>query len=273
MEITTPNRKNICKTCGTRYAEEKFNPEECPVCLDDRQYVNPAGQRWVSYEELQKKYSIKFSRIREDIYELSVMPSFGIGQKAHLILSEEGNILWDCLPFLDEPASAFIKSLGGLKAIAISHPHYYGIMHEWAREFDCPVYLHENDREWVMDKEKHLNFWKGEGLKLSRELKILCVGGHFPGSTVLHFTPENQHPALFIGDSFYLSLSKKHLSAMYSYPNNIPLKKKELFRTFGKIEPLDFDALFGAFAWQNLYEGGREVFRHSLERYREIYGA
>jgi hypothetical protein len=45
------------------------------------------------------------------------------------------NILWDCLPLLDEAVVEMVKALGGVSAIAISHPHYYASMVEWTRAF------------------------------------------------------------------------------------------------------------------------------------------
>ena len=51
---------------------------------------------------------------------------------------------------------------GGLAAIAISHPHYYSAMVEWAHTFGCPVYLHEAERKWVMRPDPAIRFWDGE---------------------------------------------------------------------------------------------------------------
>ncbi|AVR44451.1 MBL fold metallo-hydrolase [Christiangramia fulva] len=271
MKISNPEKNNICVTCGTRYSDEYFDENLCPVCADDRQYINLNGQQWTSYKQMKDSHSLYFNKLRNDIYEISIRPSFAIGQKAHLILHPEGNVLWDCLPFLDEAAAAFIDKLGGLKAIAISHPHYYSLMAEWAGYFDCPVYLHENDRKWVFDKEDNIHFFSEDKLEITKGIEIVNSGGHFPGSTVLHYKSENQAPTLFGGDTLYLSLNKKHLSAMYSYPNNIALEKKELFRCFEKVKELDFDAFFGAFSWQNLFEGAGEIFKKSYERYRGIY--
>lgn len=271
MKITNPAQKNICVTCGTRYQSSKFNEGQCPVCMDDRQYVNLAGQQWTSYAEMEKNQSIKFHKLREDIYELKVVPSFAIGQKAHLILGENGNVLWDCLPFVDEASLAFIEELGGLDAIAISHPHYYGLMAEWAEYFDCPIFLHQLDSKWVMDENSKVKYFSEERLQVMPGIQVIHTGGHFPGSTVLHYKRKDKTPALFGGDSLYLSLSKKHLSAMYSYPNNIPLSGKELFDCFNKIDELKFDAFFGAFSWQNLFEGAEKVFRNSLQRYKTVY--
>ena len=45
-----------------------------------------------------------------------------------------------------------IKALGGLKAIAISHPHFYTTLAEWSRAFgDVPVHLHAADQRWITE--------------------------------------------------------------------------------------------------------------------------
>ena len=64
-------------------------------------------------------------------------PAFAIGQRALLLRTAGGNVLWDCIA-LDAATVTLIKGLGGIKAIAISHPHFYTTMVEWARAFDCP---------------------------------------------------------------------------------------------------------------------------------------
>ena len=52
---------------------------------------------------------------------------------------------------LDEPLVRHIQELGGISAIAISHPHYYTTMVEWSRAFGgVPILLHAADRQWVM---------------------------------------------------------------------------------------------------------------------------
>ncbi len=62
----------------------------------------------------------------------------------------EGNILWDCITMLDEDTKAHLHELSGVRAIAISHPHFYSRMAAWADEFDARVYAHADDRRWVM---------------------------------------------------------------------------------------------------------------------------
>jgi len=52
-------------------------------------------------------------------------PQVAIGQTAYLVRTPDGNVLWDCITYLDDETIEAIKSLGGLKAIAISHTHFF----------------------------------------------------------------------------------------------------------------------------------------------------
>ena len=201
--IISPSAKNICYTCGVRYGTSVI-PGICEICADDRQYTGFTGQIWTSYNELAAKSSIRFSRLQSTIYDLRIIPSFAIAQKAHLVLSSSGNVLWDCIPFIDDPTIAFIRSLGGISAIAISHPHYYSLMQDWATAFDCPIYLHEKDREWIKDPGGYIELWSGGSKKLWDNINIVHVGGHFAGSTILHLPDHGRAGCLLTGDSITL---------------------------------------------------------------------
>ncbi|MEX0636065.1 MAG: MBL fold metallo-hydrolase [Ferruginibacter sp.] len=271
FNIMDSNTANICKTCGTRYAREVFDVNRCPICLDDRQYLKESGQQWISFDELKQTSSIKINQVSENIYSLIMQPTFAIGQRALFITSPEGNVLWDCLPFIDEASVTFIKNNGGLKYIAISHPHYYSFMNEWAKAFDCPVYLHQMDQNWVMDKSDRLQFWKQDQIQLLPSISIIHLGGHFPGSTVLHFKPVKGDSSLLTGDTLYLSRDNKHISVMYSYPNMIPISPEELFAILGKVGKLSFNSIYGPFIWQNIYTGADEIIKNSTAKYQSIY--
>jgi hypothetical protein len=41
------------------------------------------------------------------------------------VCTPEGNVLWDCVSLIDDATVTIINALGGLRAIAISHPHFY----------------------------------------------------------------------------------------------------------------------------------------------------
>lgn len=268
LHIANRHETNICATCGTRYATAKTSGDPCPVCNDDRQYIGDGGQQWISYDQLAGVHAIRFSKINDQLLDLRMMPSFAIGQKAHVVLSPSGNILWDCLPYLNAETVAYIQALGGLKAIAISHPHYYGLMVEWARAFDCPVYLHAGDAQWVMDRDEHIQLWEGGEKVLWDGIRVIHTAGHFPGSVVLHI-PDGAG-TLLTGDTIYVSRDRKQVSAMYSYPNMIPLGKRAIQYLVEQVKDLPFDRMYGAFEPMNVHQGAREIVDRSFRRYLEI---
>lgn len=135
------------------------------------------------------KNEIKQDDVDGRIWSIFSSPQFAIGQRAVFIETEAGNVLWDCISLLDSDTIDFIKSRGGLKAIAISHPHFYSTHLEWAREFDCPVYLAEEDQEWINrdDEDGRRQFVTGPSLEILSGVNVVKLGGHFPGSSALHW--------------------------------------------------------------------------------------
>ncbi|MER2138078.1 MAG: MBL fold metallo-hydrolase, partial [Arthrobacter sp.] len=181
-EALPPNDYPICVTCGTQYGEPRA---DCPVCLDERQYVPLTGQAWTSLSRLRsgaRRASVHPQS--PGVLGIGCEPKFAIGQRALLVKAADGNVLWDCVPYLDEELIDLINAEGGLTAIAISHPHYYATMVDWAREFAVPVYLHSADREWVGRSDPALQFWDGDRMELAAGLFLYRPGIHFPGGTV-----------------------------------------------------------------------------------------
>jgi hypothetical protein len=115
----------ICVTCGTQYSPGQA-PLECPICLDQRQYVRHDGQKWTTIASMQANGYHNVIREQEPrLIGIGTEPSFAIGQRALLVQTGQGNVLWDCISLLDENTVAAVQQLGGIKAIAISHPHFY----------------------------------------------------------------------------------------------------------------------------------------------------
>lgn len=260
------NEQIICSTCGTYYPLADY-PDPCTICLDERQYLPDTGQSWTRPQDLHYKYSIKLNKIKERLYELEINPMFAIGQRALLVLSDEGNVLWDCIPMLDELTIEFIKAKGGLKAIAFSHPHYYSNMNDWAKEFNCPIYIHENDAEHIMVKGKHAELWKGDEHVLWDGMKIMLIGGHFAGSSILHVPFLSPEGTIICGDTIFLSPSKKHFSIVRSSPNKIPLPLAEIRRIQQRMNQIPFDEFYGYIKIQNLDKNVKEIFNESMARY------
>lgn len=258
------NENTICIACGTKFPVDKMLPEICPICEDDRQYVPDGVQTWTSSTKLAENHRVEIREINENLYELKLVPSFSIGQRAFLVIAPEGNILWDCIPLLDKNASDFIESKGELKAIAFSHPHFYSNMNDWAEKFDCPIYIHEADKKWIFNKNERVKLWSGLEKELWNGIKIHNIGGHFAGSSILELSDSK---TILCGDTFVLSLSKKHLAAMHSYPNKIPLPIAEIERIAERMKPIEFEILHAWHDTQSLESDAKKILENSLARY------
>ncbi|MCD7035503.1 hypothetical protein LRR81_14755 [Metabacillus sp. GX 13764] len=240
----------ICMTCGVQYEPSEREPESCPICEDERQYVNPEGQKWTTLQSMKKegRFQNKWVEEEEGLYSVKTDPGFAIGQTAYFIKQESGNVLWDCLTYLDEESIQKIKKLGGIHAIAISHPHYYSACIEWAEEFDAKVLLHENDRHWVQRGSNFIQYWKGQSFPIHKNMILHCLGGHFPGGTVMEWREGNEGKGiLFSGDILQVAPDQDWVSFMYSYPNMIPLPAEKVKAMAMQTEEMKFDRIYSAF--------------------------
>src|SRR5438445_2231393 len=264
----------ICTTCGTQYSESDQPPATCTLCEEPRQYVKKTGQQWTTLERLRltNRNSIKFKE--PGLMGVGVEPHFAIGQRALFLRAPGANLLWDCLPLLDQAVVEAIQALGGVSAIAISHPHYYSSMVEWSRALGgVPIYLHAADRQWVMRPDKAIGFWDGETKPLGEGLTLVRCGGHFEGGTVLHWQGgAGGKGALLTGDIIQVVADRKHVSFMYSYPNYIPLSASAVERIVKAVAPFEYDEVYGAF-WDTVIDrDGKAVVQRSAERYLRAIG-
>lgn len=259
----------ICTTCGVQYAESVVPPDRCLICEDERQYVGWEGQRWTTLKELQTTHSNRLDVEAPELISLVTEPKFAIGQRALHVRTPEGNVLWDCITLLDDRSVAAVQALGGVSAIAVSHPHYYSSVVEWSRALgDVPVYLHAADGEWVMRPHPAIIFWHGETHQLAPGLTLIRLGGHFPGATVLHWASAVQGKgALLSGDVLQVGQDRKTVSFMYSYPNYIPVSPGTVRRMVEALEPYPFEQIYGAWFGQNIKANAKEAFRYSADRY------
>jgi hypothetical protein len=252
----------ICRACGTQFADADTPPDSCPICTDWRQYVPAAtGQQWTTLAELAADHANTI-RDQGELVGIGTTPSFAIGQRALLVPFGDGNLLWDCITLLDDVTAAEVERRGGLAAIAISHPHYYSCMVEWAHRFDCPIHLHAADAEWVMRSDPAIRFWEGERLELGHGLTLIRGGGHFDGGTILH-----RDGALLTGDIIQVIPDRTHVGFMWSYPNLVPLPDAEVQRMAAAVEPFAYDAIYGAWWDAIILADAPEIVRRSADRY------
>ena len=107
----------ICMTCGTQFAATATPPTNCPICDDERQYTGHNGQRWTTMAELCAERHSEIREVEPGLIGIGTTPSFAIGQRALLVETPGGNILWDCLSLLDDATIAAEIAIDGFLQI------------------------------------------------------------------------------------------------------------------------------------------------------------
>ncbi|CAN5769586.1 hypothetical protein BH23GEM9_BH23GEM9_22070 [soil metagenome] len=259
----------ICVTCGVQYARSAQSPAECMICEDERQYVGWGGQQWTTPEELRHTHVAEVREEESDLVGIGMSPTFAIGQRALLIRTSSGNVLWDCIPLLDDRIAEAVRQLGGISAIAVSHPHFYSSLVDWGRAFDAPVLLPIADRQWIARPDPCIQLWDGDRLTLHDGITVVRCGGHFPGAAVLHWPAGAAgRGALLVGDTIMVGRDRRQLSFMRSYPNLIPLSLIDVQRIVRAVEPLEFDRIWSGWWSQRVEAGAKAALHASTERYR-----
>lgn len=258
----------ICVTCGVGHAPSAAPPERCVICDDERQYVTAAGQRWTTLAELQATHTIECREQEPGLVGIGATPQIAIGQRMLLIRQAGGGILWDCTPLVTDEALTEIKALGGVRAITISHPHFYSSMVDWSEALGgVPIHIHEANRQYVMRPSERVSYWSGETLDLGQGVTLVRCGGHFEGSTVLHWPGADGKGVLMTGDTIMVVPDTRWVSFMYSYPNLIPLPAREVNRIVGCVEGFAYDRIYAAWWDRVMTQDAKARVRASADRY------
>jgi hypothetical protein len=257
----------ICRTCAVEHRDTAEPPSVCAICSDERQYVRPTGQRWTTLEELAAAgHQGTTAEVEPGLHGISIEPSVGIGQRALLIQTPSGNLLWDPNGYVDDELVAAVQGLGGLAAVAASHPHMYGVQVEWSHRFgDVPVYVQAADREWLQRDDPVIIIWE-EKTEVLPGVVLHRIGGHFPGSAVVHFLGADGRGVLLSGDTVACTPDEHWVSFMRSFPNKIPLSAAVVAKVADRVLQLQFDRLYDNFGGQVLSDAG-EWLRRSADRY------
>ncbi|HYF34286.1 MAG TPA: MBL fold metallo-hydrolase [Prosthecobacter sp.] len=270
MPSPSESGHSICITCGVQFAASAAAPSHCPVCEDERQYVAPGGQCWTTLAEMRANgFRNVIQQLEPGLWSITTEPRFAIGQRALLVRTPNGNLLWDCIPFLDEETVHAVQDLGGIRAIAISHPHYYSTMVEWSRAFgNAPIHLHQADRAWIMRPDPSIQLWLGETHAVGAGLTLIHTGGHFDGFQVLHWSEGAEgRGVLLSGDQPQIVADPRWVSFMYSYPNFIPLNASAVRHIVQALDPHPFDRIYSAFTPGIVATEAKSVVRRSADRY------
>lgn len=258
----------MCETCGTQHAPSAEPPIRCDICADERQFVGWHGQRWTTLEQLSRTHRVRMAP-DDGLTGIGIAPSFAIDQRALVLPTASLRILWECTSLVTTQAVQALKSAGGIDMIAISHPHFYASMAEWSAALgNVPILLHEADSQWIRRPSSAIQLWQGEELRLAPGVTLRRCGGHFPGSTILHWRDAARPAgALFPGDALQVVQNRASVSFMYSYPNLIPLHPHAVRHIRDVLADLEFDDAYG-FTWgRNIIGGARAAVDRSFGRY------
>ena len=259
----------ICATCGVQHSDTSEAPVTCAICEDERQYVGTSGQSWTTMEELATRHTVVVRQEEADLFGIGLEPSFGIGQRALLVRTPSGNVLWDCIPLLDEKAAARIAELGGIAAICASHPHFYGAYVDFAQAFGARVYLPRADAGWIRRASEHVELFEEEAEPLPG-VTVARIGGHFDGAAVLHWAVGGDgRGALLTGDTVQVVPDRGWVSFMWSYPNLIPLDVATVEDIARKVARFEFDRVYGGWWGRVIERGGSRAIARSAARYVE----
>jgi hypothetical protein len=255
----------ICATCGVEHAE---NSGVCAICADERQWVPATGQQWTTLYDLHEAGAQAHLReLEPDLYGIHCSPAVGIGQHTKLLCTTAGSVLWDPIGFVDDDIATRLLRYGPVRAIVASHPHMFGVQVEWSRALGgAPVLVAEADLAWVARPDPVIEPWSAE-VPLLPGVTLVQVGGHFPGSAVIHWAAGAAgRGVLLSGDTVFANPDRTSVSFMRSFPNRLPLSGPVAERIARTLERFDFDRLYANF--DTVIEAdARAVVRRSADRH------
>jgi hypothetical protein len=229
--------------------------------------VPAGGQRWTTLTELRGEgHSLALQPLEDGLTAVELTPSFGIGQRALHIGTPKGGVLWDCVGYFDSGIVPALNELGGVSAIAVSHPHFYGAMVEWAQAFGAQVWLPEADRAWVQRHDPAIRWWADEHA-LNDTVRVIQCGGHFDGSAVLHWDGADGAGVLLVGDTATIVADRAHFSFMRSYPNLLPLPAATVRDIVARASRYPFARAYGAWTDRQITSGAQVELLSSAERF------
>lgn len=271
MPATVPGTDPLwlCRTCATEYPPAPTPPAgPCPICRDDRQYLPPGGQVWTTLNQLRADgHRGTVTEVEPGLHRITITPGIGIGQCPLLVTTPAGNLLFDVPAYLDDDLVERVRALGGIAAIAPSHPHHLGVQVEWSRAFaDAPIWVNARDVGWVQRPDPVIRTWDDVAAPVAG-VTLHRVGGHFPGSAVAHWPAgADGRGVLLTGDTIAPVPADGWVTFMRSYPNRIPLSAAVVARMAATVDALAFDRIYDEFE-RVVPQDARAAVRRSAERY------
>lgn len=105
-------------------------------------------------------------------------------------------------------------------------------------------------------------------LSLRPGARLINLGGHFAGSSVLHLHGGAfSSGVLLSGDTVYVVMDRRWVSFMYSYPNLLPLPARKVTEIVSQLKPYKFADIFSGFEGREIRDGADSAVQDSARRY------
>ncbi|WP_028927030.1 hypothetical protein [Pseudonocardia acaciae] len=257
----------ICDGCGIEHPDSPQPPpaDGCvltseEVAIEERGDLPPHG-KWTTLERLAAQPHVtEHVDHGRGVHSLRRAPKFAIGHRSYLVQTGHGNLLWDSPAYLDDDILATVRDLGGVAAIAVSHPHMFGAQLSWSREFgDVPVFVNADDQEWLPRPDPAIVLWRGTARPLP-DIELLQLGGHMKGSSVAR----TADGTLLTGDTISGALAPGWVSFQRSFPKHVPLSPAVVRRIVDALEPYEYDRLY-TLGGDEIDSDAKRVVRRSAE--------
>ena len=236
----------ICTGCGVEHPDSDTEPaSSCvltseTVSIEERGDLPPHGT-WTTLDELAAQpHHTEHVDHGRGVHSLRRAPKFAIGHRSFLVQTANGNLLWDSPGYLDDEIVGLVHGLGGVAAVAASHPHMFGAQLSWSRAFGgVPVYVNSLDAEWLPAPDPLIELWEGQSEPLPG-LRLIHVGGHMRGSSVA-LTADG---TLLVGDTISGGLARNWVSFQRNFPKHVPLSAAVVRRIVDRLDAYDYDRLY-----------------------------
>ncbi|MBU8817988.1 hydrolase [Mycolicibacterium goodii] len=257
----------ICTGCGVEHESVDEQPPSTScvltsevVSIEERGDLPPHGS-WTTLEQLAAQpHHTEYVSHGRGVHSLRRAPRFAIGHRSFVVQTPAGNLLWDAPSYLDDEIAGLVRSLGGICAVASSHPHMFGAQISWSRAFGgVPIYVNELDREWLPQPDPLIELWS-EHAQPVPGIELIHVGGHMKGSSVA-LTPDG---TLLVGDTISGGLAKNWVSFQRSFPKRIPLSPGVVQRIVDRLDKYDFDRIY-TLGGDEIESAAKDVLRRSAE--------
>lgn len=256
----------LCATCGVEYRPAAQPPPQCPICVDERQYVPTTGQAWTTLDRLREQgRRVEVRTVADGLHGLYAA-EVGIGQQGMLVSTPGGNLLFDVPGLIDDESVDAVTRLGGIAAIVAGHPHMYGVQSAWSAAFgDAPIWVARVDEHWLGHRPRAVRTWH-EPFEVLPGVWLDQIGGHFPGSTIAHWPAGAQGRGVLLAGDAIFPVADGGVTFLRSYPNRIPLSAAVVRRMAAQVSRYAFDVLYNNFG-ASIGPGADAIVQRCAQRY------